>query len=200
MEHHGNSKGTREPRETKGRHNKLRQGSKHGNYNILVCVFTCLVDHDASTQSSLNEVRQAHRDEAKLHLEFHQRDFADGTRSLLKLPADMDSKSVQEVIILAVQSVVGMFGKRSGPHDGPGLDHVGWHPPHRFGQFSTWLLVCALVVLGFIEYLATLLLKFVRALAPIELMEDGDGCASSLSFLTQYTRLSPLVPCTETVH
>ena len=81
----------------------------------------------------------------------------------------------------------------AGPHDGPGLDHVGWHPPHRFGQFSTWLLVCALVVLGFIEHLATLLLKFVRALAPIELMEDGDGCASSLSFLTKYTRLSPLL-------
>ena len=65
-----------------------------------------------------------------------------------------------------------------------------------FVQFSTWLLVCALVVLGFIEYLATLLLKFVRAPPGSHRGAeggDGDGCASSLSFLAQYVGLSPLV-------
>ena len=34
MEHHGNSKGTGNPRKNKIRQNELRQGSKHGNYNM----------------------------------------------------------------------------------------------------------------------------------------------------------------------
>ena len=35
MEHHGNSKGTRNRRKNKRRHNELRQGSKHCKHNIL---------------------------------------------------------------------------------------------------------------------------------------------------------------------
>ena len=34
MEHHGNSNGTRNRRKNKTRKNELRQGSKHGNYNM----------------------------------------------------------------------------------------------------------------------------------------------------------------------
>ena len=34
MEHHGNSKGTGNRRKNKIRQNELRQGSKHGNYNM----------------------------------------------------------------------------------------------------------------------------------------------------------------------
>ena len=40
MEHHGNSKGTGNRRRNKIRQNELRQGSKHGNYNILA--LSCL--------------------------------------------------------------------------------------------------------------------------------------------------------------
>ena len=42
MEHHGNSKGTGNRRRNKIRRNEVRQGSKHGNYNILTSALGCL--------------------------------------------------------------------------------------------------------------------------------------------------------------
>ena len=42
MEHHGNSNGTGNRRENKTRKNELRQGSKHGNYNIFKKIMSCL--------------------------------------------------------------------------------------------------------------------------------------------------------------
>ena len=46
MEHHGNSKGTGNRRKNKVRQNELRQGSTHGNYNI-VASSPCAASHSA---------------------------------------------------------------------------------------------------------------------------------------------------------
>ena len=99
------------------------------------------------------------RDETRSHLEFRQRDVADGMRLLSKLPADVVSKSFQEVITFA-----GHWALR----------HPLW--PSRLASSSSFLRgflhlwLPFLLVAGtgscgvdLIEYLATLILKFESA-------------------------------------
>ena len=45
MEHHGNSKGTRNGRKNTNTQNEFRQGSKHGNYNIFRTVCAVCVNY-----------------------------------------------------------------------------------------------------------------------------------------------------------
>ena len=133
------------------------------------------------------------RDETRSHLEFRQRDVVDGMRSLSKLHADVVSKSFQELIIFTCHWA---------------LRHPLW--PSRLASSSSWflrgflhpslhfMLVAGVAIcgVGFIEYLATLLLKFVGASGSHRGAEgDGDGCASSLLlFPAQYNKRCPLLP------